>query len=145
MSRAGMSASGDARAAGGGAGSPNDDARDVADSRPPASGAFAVSLRLHRQAAGMIQEEFAAKAGVGVRTLRDLERGRARPQRATVDLLAAALGLRGPARDEFVRAARRGAAGGPAGAGGPPAEPPPPPPPLGGPAGAGHPAAGPPG
>lgn len=58
----------------------------------------------------MTQDEFAAQAGVGVRTLRDLERGRARPQRATVDLLAAALGLRGPARDEFVRAARRGAA-----------------------------------
>jgi len=31
----------------------------------------------------MTQDEFAAKAGVGVRTLRDLERGRARPQRAT--------------------------------------------------------------
>jgi len=64
----------------------------------------------------MTQDEFAAKAGVGVRTLRDLERGRARPQRATVDLLAAALGLRGPARDEFVRAARRGVAD-PAGTG----------------------------
>ena len=89
-------------------------------SRPDAaaSGAFAVLLRTHRRGAGLTQEEFAAKAGVGVRTLRDLERGRARPQRATVDLLAAALGLRGPARDEFVRAARRGAAGDPAGTGG---------------------------
>lgn len=66
----------------------------------------------------MTQDEFAAKAGVGVRTLRDLERGRARPQRATVDLLAAALGLRGQARDEFVRAARRGTTGDPAGTGG---------------------------
>ena len=66
----------------------------------------------------MTQEECAAKAGVGVRTLRDLERGRARPQRATVDLLAAALGLRGPVRDEFVRAARRGSASDPAGTGG---------------------------
>ena len=82
------------------------------------SGAFAVLLRTHRQGAGMTQEEFAAKAGVGVRTLRDLERGRARPQRATVDLLAAALGLRGAAREEFVRAARRGPAGDPAGTGG---------------------------
>ncbi|GIH13249.1 hypothetical protein Raf01_14210 [Rugosimonospora africana] len=59
----------------------------------------------------MTQEEFAAKAGVGVRTLRDLERGRSRPQRATVELLAAALGLRGAARDEFLAAVRRGEAG----------------------------------
>jgi predicted ATPase len=65
----------------------------------------------------MTQDEFAAKAGVGVRTLRDLERGRARPQRATVELLAAALGLRGPARDEFIRSSRRGAAGAPTGIG----------------------------
>jgi predicted ATPase len=59
----------------------------------------------------MTQEEFAAKAGVGVRTLRDLERGRSRPQRATVELLTAALGLRGAARDEFLAAARRTEAG----------------------------------
>lgn len=59
----------------------------------------------------MTQEEFAAKAGVGVRTLRDLERGRSRPQRATVGLLAAALALRGAARDEFLAAARRTEAG----------------------------------
>src|SRR5882757_1442331 len=72
--------------------------------------AFAALLRAHRQGGGMTQEEFAAKAGVGVRTLRDLERGRSRPQRATVDLLAAALGLRGAARDEFLSTARRGVA-----------------------------------
>jgi predicted ATPase len=57
----------------------------------------------------MTQEELAARARVGVRTLRDLERGRARPQRSTVDLLIAALSLRGAARDEFVVTARRGA------------------------------------
>jgi predicted ATPase len=57
----------------------------------------------------MTQEEFAAKAGVGVRTLRDLEQGRARPQRATVELLAAALELEGAERVEFALAARRGA------------------------------------
>src|SRR5689334_16170519 len=75
------------------------------------TGLFATLLRGYRRATGLTQEEFAAKAGVGVRTLRDLERGRARPQRATVDLLAAALGLRGAARDEFVATARRGAEG----------------------------------
>jgi predicted ATPase/DNA-binding XRE family transcriptional regulator len=79
-----------------------------AGSSTPAS-AFAELLRRHRQNAGMTQEEFAAAAGVGVRTLRDLERGRARPQRATVDLLAAALDLAGPERLEFLLAARRGA------------------------------------
>src|SRR3989440_5443072 len=73
----------------------------------PAS-AFAELLRSHRQSRGMTQEEFAAAAGVGVRTLRDLERARARPQRSTVDLLAAALGLTGADRLEFVLAARRG-------------------------------------
>src|SRR5947207_13281793 len=76
---------------------------------PGAPGAFADLLRSHRQSRGMTQEEFAAAAGVGVRTLRDLERGRARPQRATVDLLVAALDLEGAERLEFMLAARRGA------------------------------------
>jgi predicted ATPase/DNA-binding XRE family transcriptional regulator len=80
------------------------------------NGAFAALLRGHRRATGMTQEEFAAKARVGVRTLRDLERGRARPQRATTELLADAFGLRGSAREEFLAAARRGVSiGGPAG------------------------------
>jgi predicted ATPase/DNA-binding XRE family transcriptional regulator len=73
------------------------------------SGVFAELLRTHRQAKGLTQEEFAAKAGIGVRTLRDLERGRARPQRSTVDLLVAALELDGPERLAFALAARRGA------------------------------------
>jgi predicted ATPase/DNA-binding XRE family transcriptional regulator len=78
--------------------------------------AFPALLRAHRLAGGLTQEEFAAKAGVGVRTLRDLERGRSRPQRATIDLLAAALGLRGAEREDFLAAARRGGeAGGPTG------------------------------
>ncbi len=72
-------------------------------------GVFARLLRAHRQAKGLTQEEFAAKAGVGVRTLRDLERGRARPQRSTIDLMLAALELDGPERLEFMLAARRGA------------------------------------
>ncbi|MET8834454.1 helix-turn-helix domain-containing protein [Micromonospora sp. NPDC004540] len=64
-------------------------------------------LRGHRLAAGLTQAELATRAGVGVRTVRDLERGRAtRPQRTTVDLLADALGLTGPARQDFLTAAR---------------------------------------
>ncbi|MEU2615070.1 helix-turn-helix domain-containing protein [Micromonospora sp. NPDC007271] len=64
-------------------------------------------LRGHRLAAGLTQAELAGRAGVGVRTVRDLERGRsARPQRTTVDLLADALGLTGDARQEFRAAAR---------------------------------------
>jgi predicted ATPase/DNA-binding XRE family transcriptional regulator len=82
------------------------------DAQPPNStGAFAALLRGYRRATGLTQEEFAAKAAVGVRTLRDLERGRARPQRATADLLAAALALQPAAREEFLAAARRGADG----------------------------------
>src|SRR5687768_14693966 len=68
---------------------------------------FDAVLRRHRQKVGLTQEELAARAGVGVRTVRDLERGRAsRPQRTTVDLLATALGLTGVDRDDFLSAAR---------------------------------------
>jgi predicted ATPase/DNA-binding XRE family transcriptional regulator len=73
-------------------------------------------LRDGRRAAGLTQQELAARAGVGVRTVRELERGRAtRPQRSTVELLADALGLAGPARDRFI-AASRGWTAAPAGA-----------------------------
>ncbi|GII22226.1 XRE family transcriptional regulator [Planosporangium mesophilum] len=64
-------------------------------------------LRAHRRAAGLTQQELAARAGVGVRTVRELERGRAvRPQRGTVDLLAEALGLTATARTRFIETAR---------------------------------------
>ncbi|MEU4643174.1 helix-turn-helix domain-containing protein [Micromonospora sp. NPDC023814] len=64
-------------------------------------------LRGHRLAAGLTQAELAARAGVGVRTVRDLERGRSsRPQRTTVELLAGALELTGAARSAFLAAAR---------------------------------------
>ncbi|MFD0519177.1 helix-turn-helix domain-containing protein [Paractinoplanes durhamensis] len=70
-------------------------------------GSFAVVLRRHRLRSKLTQEELAARAAIGVRTVRDLERGRAsRPQRTTVELLAAALGLAGPERDTFLAAAR---------------------------------------
>ncbi|WP_146167803.1 helix-turn-helix transcriptional regulator, partial [Micromonospora sp. MH33] len=77
-------------------------------SRSPGGGAQLPDLlRGHRLAAGLTQAELATRAGVGVRTVRDLERGRAtRPQRTTVDLLADALGLTGPTRQAFLAAAR---------------------------------------
>ncbi|HET6533989.1 MAG TPA: helix-turn-helix domain-containing protein, partial [Actinoplanes sp.] len=68
---------------------------------------FDAMLRSHRARARLTQEELAQRAGIGVRTVRDLERGRAsRPQRTTVELLAAALGLTGAERDLFLVAAR---------------------------------------
>ena len=68
---------------------------------------FDAVLRRHRLRARLTQEELAARAAVGVRTVRDLERGRAaRPQRTTAELLAAALGLAGVDRDAFLAAAR---------------------------------------
>ncbi|MFI6265794.1 ATP-binding protein [Micromonospora sp. NPDC051006] len=64
-------------------------------------------LRGHRLAAGLTQAELADRAGVGVRTVRDLERGRSsRPQRTTVELLAGALDLTGVTRAAFLAAAR---------------------------------------
>jgi predicted ATPase/DNA-binding XRE family transcriptional regulator len=71
---------------------------------------FAELLRRLRQSRGLTQAEFATRAGVGVRTVRDLERGRARPQRATIELMARALDLTGPSRTEFTTAARGGSA-----------------------------------
>lgn len=55
----------------------------------------------------MTQADLAVLAGVGVRTVRDLERGRAqRPQRTTVELLATALRLAGAERAEFIASSR---------------------------------------
>ncbi|MDG4778368.1 helix-turn-helix domain-containing protein [Micromonospora sp. WMMD961] len=81
---------------------------DHGGSRSPAGRtALPELLREHRRAAGLTQAELASRAGVGVRTVRDLERGRAvRPQRTTVDLLAAALALTGGDRTAFLAAAR---------------------------------------
>ncbi|MEV4640840.1 helix-turn-helix domain-containing protein [Actinoplanes sp. NPDC049548] len=68
---------------------------------------FDAVLRSYRLRAKLTQEELAARAAVGVRTVRDLERGRAsRPQRTTAELLAAALGLAGADRLAFLAAAR---------------------------------------
>src|SRR5260370_25293947 len=70
--------------------------------------AFGTLLRRARRAAGLTQEEVAERAGVGVRTISDLERGVSHtPHTDTVALLAKALGLQGPDRDAFVAAAGR--------------------------------------
>src|SRR5215467_14996273 len=58
------------------------------------SQSFGDLLRRHRLAAGLTQEELAARAGLSVRGLSDLERGaRLAPRRETVQLLAEALHL----------------------------------------------------
>jgi tetratricopeptide (TPR) repeat protein/transcriptional regulator with XRE-family HTH domain len=73
--------------------------------------AFAGLLRQLRAGAGLTQEELAEAAGVSLRSVSDLERGRVGiPQKETVRLLADALGLIGAARAEF-EAAARGRAG----------------------------------
>jgi tetratricopeptide (TPR) repeat protein/transcriptional regulator with XRE-family HTH domain len=51
------------------------------------------NLRQLRLRAMMTQEELALKAGIGIRTVRDIESGRVRPQPRTLRLLAEALAL----------------------------------------------------
>jgi tetratricopeptide (TPR) repeat protein/transcriptional regulator with XRE-family HTH domain len=77
------------------------------EASPQAS--FGLLLRRHRRSSGLSQEELADRAGVGIRTLSDLERGRtARPYRQTVGALATALSLRDTQLDEFLRLSRQG-------------------------------------
>ena len=81
--------------------------------------AFAAMLRQLRTEAGLSQEELAEAAGVGVRTVSDLERGVALTARKeTARLLADALGLMGATRASFEAVARgRAVAGGVPGSG----------------------------
>lgn len=68
---------------------------------------FGSLLRRHRGAAGLTQEELAGRAGLGERTISNLERGINRaPYRATVRRLADALGLFGEDLTQFVASAR---------------------------------------
>ncbi|MGH3155190.1 MAG: ATP-binding protein, partial [Streptosporangiaceae bacterium] len=69
---------------------------------------FGARLRAARKSARLSQEELAERSGLNVRTIRDLERGRARwPYRDTLRRLADALELRGVTRAEFMAAAGR--------------------------------------
>jgi non-specific serine/threonine protein kinase len=70
--------------------------------------AFGARLRGHRRAAGLTQEALAERAGLSRRGLQHLEAGDARPYPATLDALAAALGL-APEDGARLRAAARAA------------------------------------
>jgi len=71
----------------------------VQDSR--ATARFGSLLRRHRLAAGLTQEALAERAGVGRRTLQDLELGLVRPRRETVRRLIAVLAPTPDVREEF--------------------------------------------
>jgi tetratricopeptide (TPR) repeat protein/transcriptional regulator with XRE-family HTH domain len=76
----------------------------MADSNP----GFGARLHTCRLSAGLSQEELAQRSRLDVRTIRNLERDRARwPYPDTVRRLADALDLRDGARDEFVASAGR--------------------------------------
>src|SRR5436305_1222655 len=62
---------------------------------------FGQRLRALRTRAGMSQEDLALLAGVGVRTIGNLEAGRTAPRPSTRRVLADALGLDGADRSEF--------------------------------------------
>lgn len=72
------------------------------------TGSFGAALRDLRIAAGITQEQLAERSAVSVRAIRNLEIGRtARPQRQSILLLAAALGLDETARTALLQTARR--------------------------------------
>lgn len=70
-------------------------------------------LRQQRAAAGLTQEDLAARSGISVRAIADLERGRTRkPYPSSVRALAGALGLPAATADALLasyRAASRAA------------------------------------
>ena len=67
---------------------------------------FGQAVAAHRRRIGLTQEGLATRAGLSVRSIRDLENGKvARPRSTTVRLLADALGLAGGDRERFRHAA----------------------------------------
>jgi transcriptional regulator with XRE-family HTH domain len=78
----------------------------MAGERLAAQAAFGVRLKAYRRAAGLTQEDLAARAQVSVRTISGLESGAHHtPYRETVRLLAEALGLAPGERASFMEAA----------------------------------------
>jgi tetratricopeptide (TPR) repeat protein/transcriptional regulator with XRE-family HTH domain len=70
--------------------------------------AFGQQLGVCRRSAGLSQQELAERSGLSIRAISNLERGRARwPHPDTVRRLADALGLRDPARAQFMGVAVR--------------------------------------
>lgn len=71
-------------------------------------GRLADLIRAHRHRAGLTQQELAAKAGLSLAALRDLEQGRrSRPRRGSLAALADALGLDAIQAAELAAAASR--------------------------------------
>jgi tetratricopeptide (TPR) repeat protein/transcriptional regulator with XRE-family HTH domain len=71
------------------------------------TGSFGELLRRYRLASGLSQEELAQRAGLSVRALANMERGRTRrPYKRSVRLLAKAMTLSEPQRLQLSRAAR---------------------------------------
>ncbi len=67
-------------------------------------------LRRYRTGSGLTQEKLAERAAISARTVSDIERGlRSAVYLDTASRLADALNLEGPDREEFEKAARRGA------------------------------------
>src|SRR5580765_3108526 len=72
------------------------------DQGPVRIGTLGETLRNHRRAAGLTQEELAERAGISPRSISGLERGDGvTPRRDTVALLARALDLVGADRAAF--------------------------------------------
>ena len=70
--------------------------------------AFGACLLSCRESAGLSQEELAGRAGLSIRAISNLERGRTTsPHRRSLERLADALALRGEARERFFAAAGR--------------------------------------
>jgi tetratricopeptide (TPR) repeat protein/transcriptional regulator with XRE-family HTH domain len=84
----------------------------LSEGQGPPSDTFATLLRRHRLALGLSQEDLAERSGLSVRTIANLEQGRAtRPHRYSVESLGNALGLPEPERRHFDQSARVPAAG----------------------------------
>src|SRR5918994_2316445 len=81
--------------------------QETADRAASAAAPFGALLRRYRRAAGLTHEALAERAGLGARTLSDLERGVSRaPRAATLRRLTDALGLPAEARAVLEAAAR---------------------------------------